>query len=309
MDKATTVTNGSGTIGEVGTNREYKSDVFKMYFSIKKNILDLYNAMNGTSYTEEDDVEVNTLECGVFMKIYNDVSFVISGTINLYEHQSTINPNMPLRDLYYITDMYKPYGMTHDLYEETLIKVPTPKFVVFYNGRRNAPEKEILKLSDAFIQETDDPELELKVLFLNINYGFNKELMEKCVALRDYATLNKRVRDNLDSGMTIEEAATDAVDTCIRDHIMEDFLVREKAGVIRMHVLDFNEELHEEALINRGIQQGIEQGIQQERIRGDRERIADMLRRGKTPEAIAEFCGYSLDLIADVKKDIVINES
>ena len=106
-----------------------------------------------------------------------------------------------------------------------------------------------------------------------------------------------------DSGMTIEAAATDAVDACIRDHIMEDFLVREKAGVIRMHVLDFNEELHEEALINRGIQQG----IQQERVRGDRERIADMLSRGKTPEAIAEFCGYSLDLIKDVESNMVIN--
>ena len=106
----------------VNVNREYKSDIFKMYFSIKKNILDLYNAINGTSYTEEDEVTINTFENGVFMKIYNDVSFVISGTINLYEHQSTINPNMPLRDLYYINDMYKPFGMTDDLYGDAMIR-------------------------------------------------------------------------------------------------------------------------------------------------------------------------------------------
>ena len=303
MNKTTgvTVVNGNGIPQEVNANREYKSDVFKMYFSIKKNILDLYNAMNGTSYTEEDDVEVNTLDQSIFLKIYNDVSFVLSGTINLYEHQSTINPNMPLRDMFYISDMYKPYGMTKDLYGKTLIKLPTPKFVVFYNGRSDAPECETLKLSDAYIVETDDPELELKVQVFNINYGHNKELMEKCVALRDYAILNQRIRDNLDSGMNIEAAATDAVDTCIRDHIMEDFLVKEKAGVISMHVLDFNEELHNESLKEEGRQEG----IQEERARGDRERIANMLSRGKTPEAIAEFCDYPMELIKEVQNSML----
>lgn len=295
MNKTTevTVVKSNSTPNEVNANREYKSDVFKMYFSIKKNILDLYNAMNGTSYTEDDDVEVNTLDQSIFLKIYNDVSFVLSGTINLYEHQSTINPNMPLRDLFYISDMYKPYGMTKDLYSKTVIKIPTPKFVVFYNGRSDAPESEILKLSDAFIQSTGDPELELKVKVLNINYGHNKELMEKCVALRDYAILNQRIRDNLDSGMNIEAAATNAVDTCIRDHIMEDFLIKEKAGVISMHVLDFNEELHNESLKEEG---------KQER---DRERIANMLNRGKTPEAIAEFCDYPMELIKEVQESMV----
>ena len=112
-------TNSTGTgAGEAfaTVNREYKSDVFKMYFSIKKNALELYNAMNGTAYTNEDDLVIDTLENAVFMKIYNDVSFVISGTVNLYEHQATINPNMPLRDLFYIADMYKRYVMDADLY-------------------------------------------------------------------------------------------------------------------------------------------------------------------------------------------------
>ena len=309
MNKTTdvTVVNGISTTNNVNANREYKSDVFKMYFSIKRNILELYNALNGTSYTEDDDVEVNTLEQSIFLKIYNDVSFVLSGSINLYEHQSTINPNMPLRDLFYINDMYKPYGMTKDLYGRTLIKVPTPKFVVFYNGRCDAPECEILRLSDSFIKTTDDPELELKVKVLNINYGHNKELMEKCVALRDYATLNQRIRDNLDNGMTIEAAATDAVDTCIRDHIMEDFLIKEKAGVINMHVLDFNEELHNESLKEEGRQEGIQEGIQQGRALVDKERITDMLNRGKTPEAIAEFCGYPMSLIEEVVSSVNVN--
>ena len=285
----------------IRVDREYKSDVFKMYFSIKKNILELYNAMNDTHYTEEDDITINTLENAIFMKIYNDVSFVLSGTINLYEHQSTINPNMPLRDLFYIADLYKSYGMNKDLYRDKLIKLPTPKFVVFYNGTDDAPESEVLKLSDAFIVNKDKPELELETLVLNINYGQNKDLMEKCRALRDYSILTQRVRDNLDKGMQIEEAATDAVETCIKDHIMEDFLNKEKAGVIKMHVLDFDEEKHNRSLIEDGIEIGIEKGIEQGISEEQYERISGMLKRGKTPEAIAEFCDYPMELIIDVQ--------
>ena len=232
----------------VNVNREYKSDVFKLFFSVKKNALELYNAMNGSNYTNEDDLTINTLENSIFLKIYNDVSFVIAGVINLYEHQATINPNMPLIDLLYIADLFKPYVMQNDIYRSNLIKIPTPKFAVFYNGLSNVPDKGYLKLSDSFIQKTDDPELELKIQVLNINYGHNKELMEKCQSLRDYSLLNKRVRDNMNSGMNIEEAATAAVDSCIRDHVMEDFLIREKAGIIHMHVLDYDEELHEKFL-------------------------------------------------------------
>ncbi len=117
----------------VYVNREYKSSVFKAYFSIKENCLALYNAVSGTDYTEDAELQIETLENSIFLKIYNDVSFVISGTINLYEHQSTINPNMPLRDLFYISDMYKATAMKrrNDLYGEGMIKLPNPTFMVF----------------------------------------------------------------------------------------------------------------------------------------------------------------------------------
>ena len=240
----------------VTANREYKSDAFKAYFSEKKNALELYNALNGTNYTNEDDLEINSIENAVFLKIYNDVSFVISGTINLYEHQSTVNPNMPLRDLFYVADLYKPYTAKADLYGKKPVKIPTPKFVVFYNGTEDLPDKSLMKLSDSFMQETDSPELELIVTVLNVNNDHNKDLMEHCAALRDYAILIQRIRDNLNSGMGIEDAVTDAVDSCIRDNIMADFLIKDKAGVINMHVLDFNEELHNKSLIEEGISKG-----------------------------------------------------
>ncbi len=253
--------NTDGNITDVSVNREYKSDVFKQYFSLKKELIELYNALNGTDYTVDDEVTINTLDNAVFLKIYNDVSFVLRNTVSLYEHQSTVNPNMPLRDLFYINDMYKKEAFGKDIYGYRQIELPAPRFVVFYNGRKEAPEKQILRLSDAYKKHDDKPELELTVTVLNVNYGHNKDLMDRCTALRDYATFIKRVRDNLADGMTIEEATTSAIDSCISDHIREDFLVREKAGVINMHVLDFDEELHEKSLIEYGIEQGIEQGI------------------------------------------------
>ena len=282
---------------ETRVNREYKSDVFKMYFSIKKNALELYNAMNGTDYTDEEELIVNTLENGIFMKRYNDVSFIISRTVSFYEHQSSINPNMPLRDLYYVTDIYRPYVMKNDIYGPELIMLPTPKFVVFYNGLYNAPDRYVMRLSDAFASKSDDPELELKVQFININLGHNKDLLDKCVALRDYATLTQRVRDNLKNGMEIEEAATEAVESCIKDHIMEDFLMKEKAGVIEMHVLDFDEEKHNESLLREGRKNAIYESVE------------NMLSKGKTPEEIADFCGYPIDLIHEVEQSMRANVS
>jgi hypothetical protein len=300
-------------------NKEYKSDVFKMYFSIRKNALELYNALNGTTYTNEEDLVIDTLDNAFFMKIYNDVSFMITGTVNLYEHQSTVNPNMPLRDLFYIADVYKRYAMKADLYGRTLIKVPTPKFVVFYNGTTEIPDKETLKLSDSFLHETKQyearphstgqkeailPELELTVQVLNVNYGHNRELMEKCVALRDYAILVERVRENLRMGYSIEEAATKAVDSCIAEHVMEDFLIKEKAGVIKMHVLDFDEEKHNESLRQEGREDGIREGIEKG-IKESRTRIVNnMLQKGKNAEEIAELCDIPLTVVIEIQNEI-----
>ncbi len=272
----------------ITVNKEYKSSVFKAYFSIKENCLALYNAVNGTAYTEDDDLKIETLENAVYLKIYNDVSFMICGYVNLYEHQSTVNPNMPIRDLFYIADMYKAITMRpeNDLYGSKLIKVPNPMFMIFYNGRKDAPERDVLKLSDAFANPTDNPELELTVQFVNINYGQNIELMDRCVQLRDYAILNHRVRENLDAGMEIREAATKAVDDCIDDDIMRDFLIKEKAGVIEMHVLDFDEEKHDRSLREEGREEA---------------RIADlvkMLSRGGTEDDLRKFLDASDEEIA-----------
>ena len=74
----------------VKVNREYRSSVFKMYFSDRKNALDLYNALNGTDYKDENELVINSLENSIFLKIYNDVSFIISGTVNYDNDENTI---------------------------------------------------------------------------------------------------------------------------------------------------------------------------------------------------------------------------
>lgn len=288
---------------DASINREYNSNVFKMFFSDKKNAVELYNALNGTSHTE-DELTINTLDNAVFLKIYNDVSFVISGTVNLYEHQSTVNPNMPLRDLFYITDMYRTYAMQEDLYGSRLIRIPTPKFVVFYNGVRSVPDDEVLRLSEAFERQTDEPELELAVRMLNINYGHNKELMDKCVALRDFAILNYRIREELAKGKVIEKAVAEAVDSCIDDDIMAEFLKKEKGGVIRMHVLDYNEEKHRESLIQEGIEKGISQGIAEGISEKTMIVIKNMLLRGQTDEDIIAIAECTQEQIDSVRREI-----
>ena len=195
------------------------------------------------------------------------------------------------------------------MYGERTIKVPNPSFLVFYNGYKDAPEEEILRLSDAFEHKTDAPELELKVRFINVNYGYNAELMEKCIPLRDYSILNYRVRCNLDEGMGIRDAATKAVDSCIEDNIMRDYLIKEKAGVIEMHVLDFDEEkyarcLREEGVeegLKRGIEQGIERGIEQGRLNA----LAQMLSRGGSEDDLRKYHDASDEEIRQAKALLV----
>ncbi len=111
------------------------------------------------------------------------MSFIIASELNLYEHQSTVNPNIPLRQLQYVATILRGLVSQKALYSTKLTKTPYPRFVVFYNGEREEPERQILRLSDAYLKQADEPDLELKVIMLNINYGKNRELMENCESL------------------------------------------------------------------------------------------------------------------------------
>ncbi len=262
--------------GEAGVQRNYKDTVFRMLFSDKANLLSLYNALNGTVYADEESLEITTLENAVYMNYKNDISFVLDFRLMLYEHQSTANPNMPLRDLFYVARVLERRTRKRDLYGSSLILIPAPRFVVFYNGADHRPEKQVLKLSDAFEKRQERPELELAVTVYNINRGNNPELMKACCVLEEYARYVELVR-SLAKKMAFPEAVEQAVDYCIRNGILEDFLSENRAEAIAMSIFEYNEEQHLKTEREQAFRSGRDEGIEE----GRREGIKEGLREGE----------------------------
>lgn len=142
-------------------NREYKSSVFSMLMEDKENALQVYNVLNGSMYDDPEQVEIVNLESGISLSVRNDAAYIVDASINIYEHQSSYNPNMPLRSLIYLVSIIKKMLGRRDLFSSHMIKIPTPHFAVFYNGTSDRPEREIIRLSAAFEKPTEYPELEL----------------------------------------------------------------------------------------------------------------------------------------------------
>ena len=257
-------------MAETHANRKYKDTMFRMLFKEKENLLGLYNAVNGTNYTNVDDLEITTLENAVYMNYKNDISFVFDFELALYEHQSTVNPNMPLRDLIYVTRVLQGIIRNQDLYGSSLIKLPTPRFVVFYNGTDEQPQKQVLKLSDAYEKKLDTTELELIVTIYNINLGNNPELLEACQLLKEYAQYVEQVRI-FAKNLPLSEAVEQAVDYCIENGILTDFLKKNRAEAIAMSIFEYDEEKHLKNEREFGYQRGHEVGMREGHEAGMRE--------------------------------------
>lgn len=276
--------------------RNYKDTIFRMLFKEKENLLSLYNALNETDYTDVDMLEITTLENAVYMNYKNDVSFVFDFQLMLYEHQSTVNPNMPIRDLFYVTKVLQRLTRDANLYSRTLIKIPTPRFVVFYNGTGLQPKQQILRLSDAFEKKVEKPELELWVTVYNINWGHNPELMKGCHLLKEYAEYVNRVR-NYAEEMPFPEAVERAVDECIREGILAEFLAKNRAEAIEMSIFEYDEEKHLKSEREEAYKMGHEDGERQAALR--------MLGMGKLSlEEIALYSGLSLAVVQEMKEEL-----
>ena len=200
-------------------NRKYKDTIFRWIFSQIENLLSLYNAVTGKHYQNPEELEIVTLENAIYMGMKNDLAFVLEMGLYLYEHQSTYNPNIPLRDLFYIASEYQKLVDEKSLYSSGIQKIPTPNFLVFYNGTdRDVPDRTELRLSDAFENPMQDPALELKVTMLNINAGHNEELMNNCHVLWEYAEYVARVRKYA-AEMPLNEAVELAITECINVNV------------------------------------------------------------------------------------------
>lgn len=232
--------NGNGT-DKIIVNRNYKDTVFRMLFREKESLLSLYNALNRTSYTDINSLKITTLENALYMNYKNDISFVFDSELMLYEHQSTVNPNMPLRNLIYVTKVWQAIVREQSLYGEHLILIPAPQFVVFYNGTASQPEKQILRLSESYKKMQKQPELELVVTVYNINMGCNQDLLDSCHLLREYAQYVELVRTYARKQI-FPEAVEKAVDYCIRNGILSDFLSKNRSEAIEVCIFEFDEE-------------------------------------------------------------------
>ncbi len=243
MNETKTIETNESNQNQIKVQRNYKDTVFRMLFREKDNLLSLYNALNGTVYEETDKLEITTLENAVYMNYKNDISFVFDFELMLYEHQSTCNPNMPLRDLLYVTRVLQNRVKDENLYSKSLIKIPAPRFVVFFNGTDFQPEQQILYLSDAFEKKQDEPSLELSVIVYNINLGHNHGLLEACHLLKEYAQYVALVRTFAEE-LPLSEAVEKAVDDCIKNGILSDFLTKNRAEAIAVSIFEYDEEKH-----------------------------------------------------------------
>ncbi|WP_370778431.1 hypothetical protein [Roseburia sp.] len=301
-------------------NRQYKDTVFRMLFSEKENLLSLYNAVTGSHYQNAEALKIVTLENAIYMGMKNDLAFMLETNIYLYEHQSTINPNIPLRDLIYIGIEYQQYLNDKSLYSSKLQKIPAPKFMVFYNGTDDVEDRMELKLSSAYEHLAGEPDLELKVLMLNVNEGHNKELMEQCQTLKEYAIYVARVRKYA-SELNLNDAVERAITECIKEGILVEFLRKNRSEVKMVSILEYDKEWEEKKLRkaeyeagkedgrNEGIEIGKNEGIEIGKNEGIK--IGKEIGKSKgieigREEAIAEMihnmakCGYSIDKIAEI---------
>ncbi len=271
--------------------REYKDRIFRMLLKDRKTALEVYNAMNDTHYTDENALYLTTLENAVYMGMKNDVSFVIYSRLVLYEQQSTINPNMPLRDLIYIACIYSMLTMDSNIYGRKLIQIPEPRFVVFYNGIEKMPEKIELRLSDAYEKKNEDPALELKVQVVNINKGYNEKLMKNSPTLYGYMMFVECVR-KYQRQYEFEIAIEKAIDECIENGILRDFLKKNRAEVLRMWLFEYDQEKH------------LKQERSEAETRGEISKLVSIIvkkmKKNQSPETIATVLEEELDTVLSI---------
>ena len=283
----------------VGVNRKYRDRLFRLRFGsdeYKEDMLCLYNAINNTSYSDPEDITITTIDDVIYIKMKNDISLILDGNISLWEHQSTINPNMPVRGLIYFGNLYSQYIKINkiNIYGKTLKKIPTPQYVIFYNGSEESEAVTKLRLSDAFINSDKSGDFEWTALVYNLNRGKNDDLLKRCKPLADYMELVNRVRDNQQSGMKVEEAISNAVDSCIADGIMKAFLEKHKSEVLSVCITEFDEKVYRDDIREEGRVEGRAEGRVEGRAEGRVEGIADMTISllediGEVPEALSKI--------------------
>lgn len=270
---------------------DYKDRLFGMIFNDKEKLLELYNAMNRSDYTDASELQVVTLENAIYLSMKNDMAYVLHDELFLYEQQSTKNANMPLRCLFYASDTYSVLLKDKNIYGTKMLPLPSPTFVVFYNGKQKMDEEGELRLSDAFVKKQEIPNLEVIVKVKNINMGNSRELFEKCRPMRDYMIFVDKVR-RYSQEQPLEDAVERTIRECMEEDVMADFLKRNRAEVVKMCLYEYDEERQREFDREEGREEG-RQELLEEQIRAN-------VKKGYSKEMIADFLGVDLETIESV---------
>jgi len=272
-------------------NRNYKNSVFSALFGHPDVLRELYSAIEGIAIPPDMPVSINTLTDVLYKGQINDLSFTIDNRlVILIEHQSTINENLPLRMLMYITHIYEKIVNRRKLFQAKLEKIPAPEFIVLYNGKYKYPDYEELKLSDAF-KDVDGLKpynnviipLELVVKVYNINCGHNSEILRKCETLDNYSFFMGKIREYENGGNKVEKAVKNAIEYCIEKDILKDFLETHASEVINMLLTEWN--LDEAVDVAR--EEGYEEGREKTREE-DQQYFLELLDQDLTKEEIKE---------------------
>lgn len=235
---------------------KFKDNVFCMLYRDKRNLLELYNALNNSAYTNVDDLQVTTLNGGSYMKYKNDASFLLCMSLYMFEQQSSKNPNMPLRFLHYVSDVFRELFSNSMLHRRSMIKIPVPHFVTFYNGLEKwIEEEEEIKLSDMYEIPVDNPQLELKVRVININR--DADILSKCETLRGYMTFVNKTRCKTQvERKDVKQAVLEAIDECMEENILVDFFEKHREEVVEVSIYDYDEEKVRKTLADEAREEG-----------------------------------------------------
>ena len=267
-------------------NREYKSDVFGMLMEEPGYALEVYNALNHSDYRDPGLVEVCSLERGISLSVRNDAAFILDMNLSVYEHESTVCPNMPLRALIYATNILEQWVKKQNIYGRKLVKIPTPRFAVFYNGVEEQPEQYQLKLSDAYANRMEEPELELTCTVYNINSGKNRKLLSECPVLEQYMVFVRYVREGLEMHpkKDLAKAIDGAIDRCIEEGVLREFLMKRREEVTKVTQLDYTFDRR----IELEREDAREEALAEERVNTERERQAKEEERQRAEQAEKE---------------------
>ena len=305
-------------LGIDATKRTFRDTLFRSIYSGKDDrskrwLLSLYNALSDKNYTDISALEITTIDDVIYVTMKNDLSFLINSEMHLFEQQSTVNPNMPLRGLIYFSQLYQKEVAKRnlDIFGRARIKIPSPKFVVFYNGKQE--QKDIVKyrLSDLFEVKDESGEFEWTATVININKNHNESLQKKCESLYHYCVFVDRVKANLDKKMEPEDAINEAVDFAIKGNFLDGYFKEQRMNIVGNLLTEFNQEDYDRNRRAEGYEDGYDDGRAIGRSEGERQNaIANaknlLSETDLSPEKIAKCCSLPLEQVLALKDEILI---